>query len=246
MKIVNTANNKLAFILYEEKNPPKYFEVKKSTLRFILFGMPIVTLICIVTISLIFIYFKHIENQLKKKEPVVIQALKENQRVLEKKGVELNTLNNQLQKKLLSKAPENLETLNLFKPVLGQKDLSHELAIKIDQVSIKENDDKINFKFNIVNIQPSGQKLSGYIFIILKTLNSFFIYPENAMEHDELQLSFTKGESFGTWRFRPVETNFPNNKQGLDKMLFRIFIFSRTGDLIHKQIVTNLQQQEES
>ena len=233
------SNDKLSFILYTKQLAPRYYEVSKRYFKFLTVGLPMITFVCIAGLIAFAVYFKQLEVLAKRKEPIVINNLRHENTSLSSKIKELEMLNKDLENKLASPVQTNREfsTLSLFKQIQGQKDLSKSPALTLEEVEVVpvENDIALNFK--IVNATKDGTRQAGYLFVVMKSGNQVALYPEDSFERDEMQISFNKGEYFATSRFRPVRAVFPR-VSGTREVLFKIIIFSATGDLIQKQIVS--------
>ena len=231
------ASNKLSFILYEDKTAPKYFEISKGIFRFFLLGLPTITLISLTIVGLGTLYFKHIKTLTERKEPQIISELRQREAVLVRQHQELSRLNNSLENKLTHTEVKGggLPILSLFKATPGQKDLSQTPVLSIEEFNTLVEGKKLTLRFNIIKIANQLPKLTGYIFVVMKNGNTIQFYPSNAMAKDEMILNFNNGESFGIKRGRDVEAKF-NLPLTNSEALFKVLIFSRTGDLMHKQI----------
>lgn len=233
------AEDKLSFILYTKDNSPRYYEVKKSYYKFLTVGLPMITFISLCALVAIGVYFKQLEVLAKRKEPVVINQLRESNITLGQKIEELESLNRNLENKLASPVANEREfsTLSLFKQVQGQKDLSKSPALTFEEIEVVPSDNDLTLNFKIVNAAKDGSRQAGYLFVVMKSGNQVAVYPEDSFERDEMQLAFNKGEYFATSRFRPVRAVF-NRVPGAREVLFKVIIFSSTGDLVQKQIVS--------
>jgi hypothetical protein len=229
---------KLSFILYDSFSSPKYFEIKKSFFKFLIIVLPTLTLASISIVILGLVYFKNIVAITEQKEPALISELKIEKEKLAQNLAEYLKDYKLFQGKLTSTKQPNINTLSFFKKTLGQVDLTQEPTLAIDQIRITSDNNQLHFQFNIVNLTKDKSKLRGIIFVIMKDGNNkFSIYPQNSIEDNEMQINFNLGENFTTSRFRPVDAPFelPSAKSNL---LFKVIIFSRTGDLIHKQLIS--------
>jgi hypothetical protein len=233
-------SNKLSFILYEEHNSPRYFEIKKSFLRFLIYGLPLVALLSFIGAATFGVYFKQIRTSVERKEPKMISDLRDRSEVLSKERDELTILNNKLVKKLgASTATSNIPTLGLFKAPPGQEDHTKTPAISIDQFKFKVTDEGKNlfFRFDLINEVKEQGKIAGYLFVIMKMGGSLYFYPQNSMAESEMLINYTKGEFFSMNNRRITEGTFPLSEKNVGS-IFKILIFSRTGDLLHKRIIS--------
>ncbi|HAZ11790.1 MAG: hypothetical protein A2X86_07945 [Bdellovibrionales bacterium GWA2_49_15] len=238
----NTDLSKFSFLLYEKKNPPRYFEVQKSTLRLLFFILPLLfALLSGLTYYSLRKYFKirHQEHQIV---PSVVDQFNAERSSLQSEIKDLHSLNQDLQAKLSSPQmmPPSAEgaltsnVFDIFTQIHGMKDLSSTNIFTIEDPEVIFIKDQLHFRFNIVNQTKENQKYSGHVFVIFKDENAYHIYPAEAMTAENFKIQFNQGESFATTRFRPVEATFKGAPQG-EQGIFNVFIFSRTGDLVHKQ-----------
>lgn len=232
-------HDKLSFILYTKQLAPRYYEVNRRYFKFLTVGLPLITFIAMAGLVAFAVYFKQLEVLAKRKEPVVINRLRDENNSLTGKIAQLETLNQSLENKLASPIQSDREfaTLSLFKQVQGQKDMSKSPALTLEEVEVVPVDNDLALNFKIVNATKDGARQAGYLFVVMKAGNQIAVYPEDSFERDEMQLSFNKGEYFATSRFRPVRAVFPR-VSGTREVLFKIVIFSATGDLVQKQIVS--------
>lgn len=233
--------NKLSFILYEENNAPKYFEVKKSFLKFILVGLPIVALASLAVVAIGTVYFKQIKTMAERKEPKIIAELRTENETLKAKQEELVLLTKELENRLAAPASgdevSGLASLSLFQAAQGQKDLTQKPLLTIENVRAELGKDNILFSFRLVNQTIDNNKLAGFVFVMMRVGETIYFYPADSIPENDMKLSFNRGEPFATSRFRPVEATFPKPAKST-QALFKILIFSRTGDLIHKKIIS--------
>ena len=232
------ALNKLAFVLYEAKSAPRYYEIKKSFFRFFLYGLPLVTLLSTVGMILMMVYFKQIRLMAKTKEPAIIAQLRDEKVALKEKQGELFKDLERLQNKLASGPPadQSLSALKLFKDSPGRQDLTKNPEVSLEAVEAIPLGEQVELDFRIVNLTKDQRKVSGFIFVSAQFGNQVNFWPANVFPQNEMHIPFNNGELFATSRFRPVKATFPlpkNSKEGL----FKVLIFSRTGDLVFKQII---------
>ncbi len=240
MKLSSQPSRKLGFLVYEGQQDPKYFEIKKSYFKFLLMGLPSLSFISIIALVLCGIYFKQIEEMAKRKEPAIIKDLKTKNLKLATLFQESKQLSEELQKKLVlgkTNISSEIATLDLFKAIPGMQDLSAKALFTVENIEAYPNGNKIQFQFNIVNQTKENKKIAGYIFVIMKNQGQFFFYPQSAIAQDSLQIAFNRGESFATSRFRPVNNIFFPLPKKDTSLLFKIIIFSRSGDLLYKNIM---------
>lgn len=228
-----SSKKRLSFILYEWKKSPKYFELNKSFIRFMVTVIPVITLITSAIIAVGIIYFKEIKNHAQQKEPAIIADLKEQnaeKTVIVNKQQELI---NRLQQKVAKLDPA-MQTGLLPSDKPAGKSATAKTLFTIDNIQITPSKEKVNLKFDLMNMTPNNKRLSGYISIVMKSNSSIHFYPKNSIAKETVRIDYTKGESFTTSRFRPVDADFPIYAEA-DHVLFKVYIFSRSGDVVLEQ-----------
>lgn len=229
--------DKFSFIVYEGSNSPRYYEMKKAFFRVLVFGLPIITVISIIiTLSLI-IYFKEIRAQAMRKEPAIINSLKHENFKLQTEVNKVTLLNKELENKLTSTDIGNsLDKLSFLKTPAGQLDKTSPAIFNIEETQVLSDKNNVVLKFNLVNSTKDGSRVYGYLHVFARINGHYVHYPNLDSETDQFSIQFNEGESFATSRFRPVKANFttPNSK---GTAIFQVLVFSRTGDLLHKQII---------
>jgi len=229
---------KLSFVLYEDNFPPRYYSISKNILRFLLFGLPTVTLITLFIIAAGGIYFKQIQRLAQRKEPAIIKELRKNKEELIIAQEELLRERDKLQAKLGQGITNNdgLSFLALFKQSSGRQDLSSSPEMAIEDIEAITREKSIELSFKIVNMTKDESRLTGYLFVMMQVGEHLEVWPAGGFDDKAMQVSFGKGEFFATSRFRPVRSAF--GKPSGQNALFKIVVFSRTGDLIFKQLVS--------
>lgn len=235
----NQDSKKMGVLLYRPSGVPRYFEFGPSWPWWVLVLPSAMALISLGLVLGGFLYVGHMQKQQLAHEPQLLAELKQKSSEMLKENEELKQLSTQLQEELASSAskstPEHLWPMTLFRASAQEVKAESIPSFSIEDAEAFNSDKGINFRFNIVNLSKDGQKLSGHIFVLMKQSNSIHVFPANAFAEDDAQLPFNKGESFATTKFRPVEANFPVPSHS-GKLLFKVLIFSRTGNLIRTQI----------
>ena len=67
-------SKKVSFILYEDELTPRFFSINKNYARFLLFGLPTLTLIVLLALTAGAVYFKQIQTMAQRKEPEIIKS----------------------------------------------------------------------------------------------------------------------------------------------------------------------------
>ena len=201
-------------------------------------GLPVITIIALAITIGGLAYFKQIRVMVEKSEPKIIQELRDSNKSLEKKLEDQVTLVKTLTEKLSAPTTEGIQ-LNLFTPPIGMQDKTATPILDIENLDLQSDNRSVQVKFNIVNLDQEGKRLSGHIFIVLKTGSEFYIYPQENMNARNFAIKYNEGESFAASRFRPVQVDFKDVLKSNDQYLIRILIFSRSGDLLFNKIVTS-------
>lgn len=246
--------NTISVIYHQENDTPKYVEIKKSKIYFYTIALPFITVICLVLATWTFVQnspmliwerYKQVQQTQKgihnNAEAISrVDDLEEENEKLQKelrKLVESQQPTNTENIKVMPLSTPGLANLGFFKPVTNQQDLTVKKVLNLSGFSVSLDKNKLNFNFNIIPTQISDEKVSGFIIVFAKYENHIFSYPEQITNQNEFLADYTLGETFSTQRFRPVEATFPfPQKSG--EYPFKIFIFNKTGDLIHVQQVS--------
>ncbi|OUR97035.1 hypothetical protein A9Q84_11930 [Halobacteriovorax marinus] len=233
------SSKKLSFLLYDEKKGPIFIRTDKRKLKFILYFLPIVTIVSMLIILAGSVYFKQIREMARRKEPATIKTLKLKNIELTAKVSDLESLNAKFEKKLSAGTTggSKFAILSLFRPTSGQTDLSSTPVLSIDEPKLFKTDSTLTMKFDILNQTKDARKLAGYIHVIMSTPNKMNFYPQNEIGSEDMLLSYNQGESFAFSRLRHVIASFNTKDLNAPKALFKILIFSRTGDLLFKKLV---------
>lgn len=243
----------LSFILYNREGAPRFYQIPRKSFYYYITIPSIFSLILVCALLIFGLYFGKIRNMASQKDPETIEKLQLENELIRKELTDISDTNKELQNKLtlfnnFSNStpspdgqstpgqinPDILDTLAIFRAPLFNTKESYP-AFNIEDSEAVVQGQKINFRFNIVNLSKETQKLSGHIFVIMRDDYGVYFYPNNIFEDSEIKINFNRGEVFATTKFRPVEASFPRPLQS-SKFLFKIIIFSRTGALIYKQV----------
>ena len=129
-----------------------------------------------------------------------------------------------------------LSITSLFKPIQGQKDRTRPAVLSLSGFKAEIGRENVNLKFNIIPAVTDDSKISGHIIVLMKNEQAIQAYPPTALGGNDFQINYSSGEPFSTQRFRPVDAGFMKPKKS-GNYSFTVFIFSRTGDLLHFQSV---------
>ena len=105
-------------------------------------------------------------------------------------------------------------------------------------LSATKRAEKIQLDFNLTNNTKNKERVSGYVFVLLKEKGLVQYYPSDSIPENQNQIFFNKGEFFATSRFRLAKATF-YSPQSLKKLTFNIIVFSNTGDLILKKVISS-------
>ena len=129
-----------------------------------------------------------------------------------------------------------LSTLSLFRPIQGQKDITRPARLNLSGFKTSSSRDTVNLLFNIIPAVTDDSKISGHIIVLMKNEIAIQAYPTQAFGGSDFQINYSAGEPFSTQRFRPVDASFVKPRKP-GNYSFTVFIFSRSGDLIHYQSI---------
>jgi hypothetical protein len=228
--MIQDPSKELTLIVYNTPKPPKYLKLNKGLIKTLIIVIP---LLIISSISISFLYSMYLKNQvndLRSKEPKIINDLKEDKIKLQSTVKMLEKSNSILTKKLSigATAETSLSSIGLFTAPLGMEDLREKELLKMEGLKLETKGSNIEFSFNLANNSPD--KLSGFLFIVQYQGNQIQFYPNYELGEKNLRLEFSKGESFSFSRFRPTVANFTKTTKSSAR--YKVFIFSRTGNLI--------------
>lgn len=256
-----TAKKDSVSIIYHQKNDsPKYFEIKRSKIYLFFIGLPALTLIALVigTVGLLnagparllqnYQQNKYIREKESAREDLEIKLADQQEENIRLKN-QLMTYEEGGTPSTDGKCPApvactgpvsgtvnsiGLSTLSLFKPIQGQKDRTRPATLNLSGFKAVTNRDTVNLQFNIIPAVTDDAKISGHIIVLMKNELGIAAYPYNAFGGNDFQINYSSGETFATQRFRPVDASFLKPKKS-GNYSFTVFIFSRTGDLLHYQ-----------
>ena len=142
----------------------------------------------------------------------------------------------------------DIESLALFPVLPGRKDQTEVPLLSLKQEQLAVENGNIIFTFGMANKQAEeDSRISGYLMVMMKYDNTLHFYPGSTL-NQKLQSPHNTGESFSFSKYRPVKAVFPYKKQSEDEdeekdenllgknFFFKVFVFSKEGDLLHQQI----------
>ncbi len=248
--IPKPGKEKFTFVFHRDNTAPKYFEIERKRLIAYLVAIPSGFIILFIAI-LVFTFFTREASRIAQQLPTSslsinkdssssgdTEKLVKEKEVLEKEYQELKKANEALVEKLSSvsgKTAMPLQDLSFFTLIPDQKDNSATPIMSVNEIKITEENDELHFHANLLNTSSENSKISGHLFVIMKAENSFWFYPNEVLSKEKTSIHFNNGETVLFARLRPVDANFPKPAQG-SKAFFKLLLFSRTGDLLHKEV----------
>ncbi len=240
-QLYHSEDKSIGVMLYRPQKGPRYFEINKTLLKWLLYAPPTLTFICIIGLLVSFSYFKSLRYLAEKKEPEIFSKLRDENNELSINLSESENIIKSLEQKLSKtdiSSSNEFSHLNFFKIPAGSADKTHTPTFQIKDITVQNTKNELVLNFHLHNLSDyNSSKKTGRLFIIARYNNSFYFFPENVFSKDDIKITYTMGEYFATSRFRPVKATFPMPKSIRD-VLFQVVIFSQTGDLIHHEILS--------
>lgn len=244
-KTIETKKNSLSFIVYDGSRGPRYYQISRQLFRTLFWGLPSFGIIGLLIALLATTAYQQLRKNIESVDPQIVVELKEKSANLEEEKIAADKLVQDLQKKLADTANLSndekinpLSILNLYQSVPGAQDLSQTPTLSMDDFQVTNTGGNTVVKFNLVNVTKDSERVSGFIFVVLRMDQSMYFYPDSSFSEGDMQIPFSNGEIFATSRFRPVEARFPAPTKATTALV-KILIFSRTGDLMFKRIQTS-------
>lgn len=232
--MIQDPSKELTLIVYNTPKPPKYIKLNKSLIKILIFTIPVIILVSIGSSLVSSVYMKRKLENVRSKEPEIIIQLKNEKLELTSELDSLKQTNLTLTRKISAGAGKGsvspLNIMAMFTTPLGFEDKRKETAAKLENISSDKVNSNILFKFDLLNNSPNAKKLSGYVSIIQYHSQGMSFYPSYELTVDSPRLEYSRGETFTVSRFRPVIAEFPTPKG--NNVWYKIFIFSRTGNLL--------------
>lgn len=231
--MIQDPSKDITFIVYNTPKPPRYIKLNKRLIKLLIFLIPLIVALSIAFSLLSSVYMKRKLEKSKSKEPELILQLRSDKEALQTEMQILKETNTTLTTKIsagVSSTDSPLNNMALFTTPLGFQDRRKENLTKLENMNNDLVNKKILFKFDLINNRQDEAKVSGYINIIQYHSDGISFYPAYELSVDAPRLQFSRGESFTVSRFRPVIAEFPRPKGS--NVWYKVFIFSRTGDLL--------------
>ena len=229
--MIQEPSKNLTFVVYESPNPPKYIKINKFIIKSLTVLLPLVLFSSIALSVITSVYSKKKLEEARQREPEMIMALEQEKSKLKDQIFSLEQTNQDLTAKVSQGATTSDSALALFSQPLGYENLQAQELAKIENITLQENNGKLLFKFDLLNNTPQTDRLAGYVTVIQYNEAGISFYPEINFVDDGLLIDYSSGESFVISKFRPVIAEF-NKPIEQETVRFKIFVFSRTGNLI--------------
>lgn len=229
--MIQEPSKNLTFVVYDTPKPPKYIKINKMVVRSLTVILPLVLFTSIALSIITSVYSKRKLEEAKNKEPEMIMSLEQEKLKLKDQIFALEQTNEDLTAKVAQGSTTSDSALALFSQPLGYENLQAKDLAKIENISIQESNNKLLFKFDLLNNFSETERLAGYVTVIQYHEQGISFYPSVNFIDDALLLDYSSGESFVISKFRPVIAEF-NKISGQQSARFKIFVFSRTGNLI--------------
>ena len=96
----SSLKKRFSFLVYQDNEIPRYYRVNPWRTRLYLFILPVITLLALLSILGVGVYFKQIREYARSKEPEIFQKLRDKNNELTKEVQDLKELSTQLENKL--------------------------------------------------------------------------------------------------------------------------------------------------
>lgn len=229
--MIHKPSKDFTLIIYNSPKPPRFIRINKNLINSLVISIPILLILSLVFSLSSSLYMKTKLENVRSKEPEIISQLKEEKKELMGRIKLLETDNKELINKV-SSGSQNVsnQTLDLFSTPLVFKDETDLNKVKLENISTNVKENQIEVRFDLLNNLDSNEKLAGYVTIVQYSENILEVYPNYEISLEDNRLDYSRGESFTVTRFRPVIAPF-SKPSGLN-VWYKIFIFSRTGNLM--------------
>jgi hypothetical protein len=231
---IQHVSDEVSIVIYDAPLPPKYFRLKKKFVRSLFVVTPLFILALITGL-----FLWGLTNRLKDApRPKLPEVISESDRRIHELEIELKNLtesNTQLQNKLTNSAPSTPTAtedpfLMLIKRPYGMQNLLTQNKVGLEQINLVQEAGKASLKFSIISSNPET-KVSGHILVFMMSETGSMVYPAAANAEMPAGIKYSAGEPFSVSRLRPTNAEFAQ-KLPASGAKFKIYIFSREGDLL--------------
>lgn len=233
--MIQDPSKDLTLIVYNTPKPPRYLKINKKLLKLLLFLVPLLLIVALLFSLSTSLYMKNKLESARSQEPAIISSLRSDKAELATQVTSLKKVNQELTRKIsagVDTAPAS--ALALFATPIGYQDLTEREMSKLESMSANFKEDKVEFRFDLLNNLDNDEKLAGYITIVQYAGNQLEVYPAEDLSIENNKLDFSMGESFVVSRFRPVIAEF--NKPEALTVWYKVFIFDRSGNLMNYKV----------
>lgn len=229
--MIQKKSKDLVLIIQNSPEPPRYYKINKKILKSTSYLLSFTLLASISFAFISFSYSNKAVEQIKNEAPQLEIQFAEELKEIKTKLFQAEQLNEELTQKNLTGNSENDPALFFFSQPTGYSNLTGKELIKIENISIQEQNDKVIFKFDLLNNTTNIERHSGYIFITEYSQAGITFYPDPTYLSGSLNIDYSSGESFFISKFKPIVAEF--NKKPLQKYAqYKIYVFNRTGSLL--------------
>jgi hypothetical protein len=115
------------------------------------------------------------------------------------------------------------------------KEETPEHAVDIQDMTIKKEGSLITVELKLVNTDPGGKKIGGFIHILAVAdstdQSQIWVYPRQKMENG-LPMDFRHGELFIMKRFRPITGKIYLLPEGNTPSIIRVLLYDQSGEIM--------------
>lgn len=231
-EFIQKNGDEVAIVIYDAPLPPKYFRLTKRFIKTLFVVVPVLF------VSLLFILITWgLGTRLKETPsvalPVVMSGPDSNVSALEAEIKQLQVSNQELTEKL-SQVPAIAGTddpyLMVIKKPYGMQNLLSQNKVTLDQFDLVQTPEKMTLKFQIISSTPE-QRVTGHVLVFMVSDSGILAWPKEANAGLTEGIKYSAGEPFAVSRLRPTNADFLQRPGG-QSVKFRIYIFSREGDLL--------------
>ena len=237
-------SHKVTFVMYQDHKIARAFEFDKRKLKFIFLSISLMVLTGIISWALI-LYLISSTNAphsfLQKKEEKNPKVTTIDDKADDKEQLhqlKQNQEEGQKKQELTSVFP------SYFQTPLGYSDLTNQELIKLTNIDTNFEFNRISLSFNLVNNTKNGDRVSGYIFILMFNNSTISFYPQKVSLPENPLPSYRKGESFKILYFKQVQAQFNQSLNQGSKVIFKFYIFSMDGNLIYQENIGPLKVEQ--
>jgi hypothetical protein len=229
---IQESGREVSIVIYDAPLPPKYFRFTKKFIRTLFVVAPLVFIL--LSGSLILWGLGTKVSQAPR--PSLPKAMTEDGGkiiALENELRELKASHSILSEKLAiqpqAASPDD-SFLMLIKKPYGMQNLTHLNKVSLDQFELKQDQNKVSLKFQIIHSNPE-KRVTGHVIVFMISESGTLVYPREANNSFTAGIKYSQGEPFAVSRLRPTNAEFLHRLAG-DSVRFVVYIFSREGDLL--------------